>query len=328
MTLTGWCNARGMTPNEAQKILLEHGFHGKWDGRHFVGASTYRPGNPGKFEGLLFRLTLVSAGVWEAECTDFDQQTSRVEGRTDLESVTESLLQALQQRLHHDAVRPPLWLGVQLGQAAPNAKSDIEALSRLFVSEVQEVELKTSAQAAGLKVIEIPEQEVWTEEMLLRLPLGPAPQQPEAKPIQARTYLRNLQDGDADPVEAAQGKPVTGVSRNARPYCGSAKGEVLEFCWAPLAEKDSWPTQLRVVHHPLSKPREMTTTLLVSALCQVFETKPEWLDLIVFTTEPVDGKVSACFYGSKSDPPKRAKPEWLAKLVAGITSRSYERELA
>lgn len=320
-----------MTPTEAQKLLLEDGFYGKWEGRHFIGGTTYRPGNPGQFEGVMFRLTLLSTGVWEAEVTDFEAQTSRIEGKTDLESIVGSLLQALHHKLSPQSLvtsRSFLWLGVQLGQVAPNAKSDVEALSRLFVSEAQEAELKESARVTGLKVIEVPDQEVWTEEMLLRLPLGPPSQQPEAKPIQARTYLRNLQDGDADPVEAAQGKPVTAESRNARPYCGSAKGDVLEFCWAPLAEKDSWPTQLRVVHHPLSKPREMTTTLLVSALCQVFESKPEWLDLIVFTTEPVDGKVTACFYGSKSDPPKRAKPEWLAKLVAGITSRSYERELA
>lgn len=316
-----------MKPSEAQQLLLEHGFHGKWEGRHFVGGSTYLPGNPGKFEGLLFRLTLLSAGEWEAELTDFEGQKAPVEGQPNLESVTAGLLQALRQKLSHDEARPSLWLGVQLGHAAPNAKSDVEALSRLFVSEAHEADLRASAQATGLKVIEIPEDQVWTEEMLLRLPLGPVPEQPKAKLIEARTFLRNLQDGDVDPVEQAQGKPVVGVSPNARPYCGSVRGDVLEFCWAPLSERDSWPTQLKVVHHPLSIPREMTTTLLISALCQIFDTKPEWLDLILFSTEPVDGKVTACFYGSKADPPKRDKPEWLAKLVAGITPLSHQRDL-
>lgn len=311
-----------MTPREAQKLLFEHGFYGKWEGRHFIGGSTYLPGNPGKFEGVLFRLTLLSAGVWEAEVTDFEGQTTRIQSATDLESITEALLQGLHQKLHHDAPKPSLWVGVQLGQAAPNAKSEVEALSRLFVTEDRETELKESAKKTGLKVIEVSEGEVWTEEMLLGLPLGPVPQQPEAKPIEARTSMRNLQDCDADPVEQAQGKPVPRVSLNARPYCGSAKGEVLEFCWAPLAERESWPTQLRVLHQALSVPREMTTTLLVSALCQIFETKPEWLDLILFSTEPVDGKVTACFYGSKADPPKREKPEWLAKLVTGLTPLS------
>jgi hypothetical protein len=332
-----------MTPSEAQKLLLEHGFYGKWEGRRLIGASTYLPGNPGKFEGVHFMLTLLSAGVWEAEVVGFDGIVSRIEkgvyyhegdSGTNLEAITQGLIHSLQNKLHHLGAQegiyygpnPPLWLGVQLGQVAPNAKSDVEALSRLFVSEEQEAELRRSTQLAGLLVVEVPEEQIWTEEMLLGLPLGPVPVPPEPKLIEAerhdfRTRLTNA-DADAVVIEAQGKAKAQVISPNARSYQGSARGEVLEFCWAPLAEKDSWPTQLKVVHHPLSVPREMTTTLLISALCQIFETKPEWLDLIMFTTEPSEGNLTACFYGSKADLPKREKPEWLVKLVAGITPLS------
>jgi hypothetical protein len=338
-----------MTPTESQVLLREHGFYAKWEGRRLIGGSTYLPGNPGKFEGILFTLTLLSAGVWEGEVTGFEGEVTRIEqgsyeGRKDLEALTTSVIRALQNKLHRSGgsevsyceAGPPLWLGVQLGQAAPNATSDIEALSRIFVTEEQQAELESSAKLSGLRVTAPSEDSTLSEEMLLALPLGPVPTAPEWRPIisqrnglSANRFRLTRDNVDSAIEEAGPNRTEPPGTPNLVSYYG-AHSESLDFTWAPLVEIAGWPDRLRIVHHPLSVPREMSTVVLISALCQIAEQMPAWLDLIMFTTEPVDGKVTACFYGSKADPPKREKPEWLTALVDQIkpryaTSVSYDQ---
>jgi hypothetical protein len=58
----------------------------------------------------------------------------------------------------------------------------------------------------------------------------------------------------------------------------------------------------------------MTTVLFMSAARQILEKAEEWLDMVFFSTEPVDGKLTACFLGTKSDVAKRPKPQWLIEL--------------
>lgn len=301
-----------MTPDEAQKTLQEAGFYCRWHGRQLVGGSTYKPGNPGAFEGALFTLTLLEPGVCQVELTDFDGVTTSItQGANetkDLAAIVGALLGHLG-ALGFDS--PPTvidpWLAIQLGQTAPNARSEIEALSRLFLSEEAESEKINTLESMGVWQVQHA-QRPFNEQERLRMPITgeKAPWRPPTRAV----------FGEDEP----QGAPLS-IHRVAYRQLKDGPRGPLHFDWAPLSERESWPTKLYPLEpfKLLETPHEFDLVLLTSAIRQYSEMLPGWLDLIVFSTEPVDGRVTACLAASKY-PVATEVPVWLQTLLVNPPS--------
>jgi len=197
---------------------------------------------------------------------------------------------------------------MQLGQAVPMAPSEIAALSHLFISEERANEMRVAIDATGLKLA--PAKAALTERE------------------RAETYPYSKERAHATPppslvvVETPTKRSVPMRSRRAVPYgCGPIlppshglrKHHDRNFHWAALDLIEGWPSPLRPVppYLTLGTPHAMDLVLLVSAIRQVLDVMPEWLELIVFSTEPVEGSVQACLLATKTEPAARPKPQWL-----------------
>lgn len=293
-----------MTPDEAQRALYEAGFYSRWEDRRLVGGTHYKPGNPGVFEGKTFSVTLLRLGVCEAQMTDFDQQTTVLregdQGQQDLGGIVQRIITLLG-RDTGEPPKVPLWAAVQLGQVAPHVTSEVEALSTLLWP-LGLPEVTQEPPLAGL-----------SEEQRLALPAPNA-----ATRTSSHDTWRPPVVGDTAKAEAREASPST----RRRSY---GSGPILNsphlmrtFHWAPLVAKANWSTRLRPVKcfKPLAMPYETDLIRFMSTTRQILDVLPEWLELIVFSTEPVDGKLTACFLASKADPPEIAKPEWLVALAS------------
>jgi hypothetical protein len=293
-----------MTPDEAQKLLQESGYFSRWEGRQLVGASTYKPGNPGVFEGAHFVIRLVEHGVSEATVTDFDGQHQTFDNRS-LEIIVACVLQELDRimgnKIATHVVDP--WLAIQLGQALPTATSEVDALSRLFISDEDAEHVRSTINKSGPKSRPVPPP--FTEEERLRFNEPPAPPKPWAPPLMGEPEAKR-----------------TAVASNnivAYGYTRTFQAAARDFFWRPLEQRTGWSSPL---HHipgfgSLSTVREMSLVLLTSAIRQVLDDLPGWLELIVFSAdEPVDGNVLACLVATKTEPSVIPKPKWLEDLLS------------
>ncbi len=314
-----------MTSEEAQKLLQDRGYFSRWEGRQLIGASYYRSGVG--FEGARFMITLVEPGLYETTVTDFEGQSRMFGGKPDpsvvatigrdldLAGIVSITLEELDRIMGHrepHAVDP--WSAMQLGQIVPGAPSEIVALSHLFMSEERANEMRVAIDATGLKVAST--QAAMTERE------------------RAEVYPYSKERAYAAPPpslvveKTGTGRPTPMRSKSAVPYgygptlplsYGLRKHPNRDFYWAALELKEAWPSQLRPIppYLTLATVRTMDLVLLVSAIRQVLDVLPEWLELIVFSTEPVDGSVQACLLATKTEPSARAKPQWLldASLV-------------
>lgn len=305
-----------MTPDEAQKTLYEAGFFSRWDNRVLYGGTEYKPGNPGVFDGRRFEVTLLRLGVAEARLTDFEGESTLIdagtEGKKDLGSIVQRLIALLDRNLE-EPVKVPLWAAVELGRAAPTASTEVEALSTLFWPSVQ---LDGDSVPSRFMVPPPPLPNGLTEEQRLELPEPERPRQQVAWGPLRQPFESTLPS--ATPERARSGK-------YRRPY-GARAGTMAThtrrgFHWAPLSAHESWPTKLHEARgvYGLSQAREMETVHLVSAIRQALDYLPEWVDLIVFSTEPVEGKVTARLHMSRAEVPDAPKPDWLMALLATAT---------
>lgn len=327
-----------MTPAEARAKLLEHNFFSIWQGRHLIGGSDYKPGNPGSFEGIRFVISLVTPGAYTARVIDFGDRETELHpdvdirdlslGQTkDLEWAVTAVLAELGRQLDNVSVgmnhKVPLDAALEAAREHPDATNERELLTRLFLSADAEKRCREGLSALKYRVIE--HEESLTEEALFA---GSGNDLRVSWP-QRGPLVTSL--GEPKPI-AAPSKNICSYGRNRSALSMGLPPEETrdlltterDFHWAPLAEKDSWPTLLRPIARfaELSTPREMSTVLFMSATRQVIEQAEHWLDLVFFTSEPVDGKLTACFLGSKADVTKRPKPPWLIEL-----GNAYEREL-
>lgn len=310
-----------MTPDEAKETLLNAGFFAKWDGRYLLGGSTYKPGNPGVFEGIRFTITLVEPGVCKAEVTDFQDVTTELQPEPNLRSlaggdrkdlawavhgVLEQLWNHLDRVDRGASPNVPLASAIEACREFPTATTDVELLSQLIFQQLHGY--------GGFEPLALPAPRPGlSEQERLAADLRTQPEAP--KPWGDPVRVRN----GSDRWVAVPSKNL--VSYGQRGTVRTEKSESRQrraFHWAPLASKDTWPTTLRPISpfHHLAVEREMSLVLFMSAVRQVLEDTPEWLELIVFSTEPADGKLTACFLASKVDPLRAEKPQWLKDLAS------------
>ena len=310
-----------MTSEEAQKLLQERGYFSRWEGRQLIGASNYRPG--GVFEGARFMITLVEPGLYETTVTDFHGQRRMFGGKPEDPSVVATLgrdfdmasivsitleeLDRIMGSLREPGAVDP-WSAMQLGQAVPGAPSEIVALSHLFMSEERANEMRVEIDATVLKVAPT-------------IPSMTEQERAEAYPYsKERAYAAPPPSVVVENTETKRPAPVRSKSAVAYGYGAGLplsyalrKHQDRDFHWAPLDLMEGWPSQLRPVppYLTLATVRTMDVVLLVSAIRQVLDVTPEWLELIVFSTEPVDGTVQACLLATKTEPSASPKPQWL-----------------
>lgn len=312
-----------MTPAEARAKLLEKGFFTKWDGRYLIGGTEYKPGNPGSWSGIRFSIKLVAPGECKVEVIDFADETKELQPdptirdlangpQKDLAWAVEAVLAELSTRLEGISIcsgpKVSLEDALAASRAHPDATTELALLARLlYMSAETETEHRDALTKQGYRVHDLGDS--LTEEALL---FGPD------------IKLAWPQGGGAPVTSTGQPKAVAAPSRNAVSYGRDREplpapvpaNALRDYHWAPLADKNSWPTILRPIppFSYLSTPHEMSTVLFMSAARQILEVAEKWLDLVFFTTEPVDGMLTACFLGSKADVTRRPKPQWLVEL--------------
>lgn len=324
-----------MTPDEAKQTLLEAGIFSKWEGRRLVGGSTYRPGNPGVFEGIRFTITLVELGVCTAEVTDFQDQTKELQVAPNLRSLAEgdrkdlgwaihSVLEELGKHLDHgkgEGPKVPLSTAMELCREYPEIRSETALLSRLlFVNKIEEGKLREGAALARYEHVSVEP--------------GLTEQQRITSDLSTKVEVREWQppvvmSGSAQKFVTAVSKKVVSYGHSDAVETGKAQQRYLRsYHWAPLDAKESWPSALRPVppYDQLSVPRKLSIVVFMSAVRQVLEDTPEWLELIVFSTDPADGMVTACFLATRVDPPKARKPQWLLDLASPAEKSRCELE--
>ncbi len=315
---------RLMTPAEARAKLLENGFFTKWEGRYLIGGSEYQPGNPGSWTGIRFSIKLVAPGECKVEVIDFEDQTKELQPdpgiqdlpigpQKDLAWAVEAILAELARCLDSYSVvsgpKVSLEDALECARAHPDATSERELLTRVIYMDA---ETEASHRDALTKLkYQVHHTGDWvTEEAIL---------------ASSRDHIKLVWPQGGPPVRlnrermviAAPSPNAVSYGRDREPLPASVPADALrDYHWAPLAEKDAWPTVLHRVppFNSLSTPHEMSTVLFMSAARQILEVADKWLDLVFFTTEPVDGKLTACFLGSKADVTRRPKPQWLLDL--------------
>lgn len=305
-----------MTPTEARKELLRNGFHSKWEGRRLSGGSHYKPGNPGVFEGIRFVLTLQAPGECEVEVTDFDDETRKLEptpnprslaggDKKDLEWAVQAILRALAEHLDPGKrdLQPLVPLGAALDatQAFPDATTEEALFTRLlFMSKETEDSYREALERTGHRDELVGVEP--TEESLIEGDLAPKmePQVIWVPPVK----------NDGNP------KAIGVISPHQKSYGADrdrTPAKQRDFHWAPLSELALWSQHLKPVapFHQLSTPREMTTVVFMSAVRQVIDVLPEYFDLVIFGTDPIDDKLTACLLGTTWGFPKARKPQWI-----------------
>lgn len=303
-----------MTPAEARAKLLENGFFTKWEGRYLLGGSEYNPGNPGWWSGIRFSIKLVAPGECAVEVIDFEGQPTELQpeglfldlpGGTqkDLAWAVDAVLEELWKRLDSGSrgrsPNVPLHAALEASREHPDATDEVTLLSRVVYMDAKtEASYHDDLKRLKYRVNEIGD---WLTEQAI-IASSPA-------------HLKALWPKEGAPVATALGKAVAAPSRNIV-SCGRDRKPARDFLWAPLSAKDTWPTPLRPIQPfpQLATPHEISTVLFMSAARQVLEMADEWLDLVFFTTEPADGKLTACFLGTKADVTPRPKPQWLLDL--------------
>ena len=296
-----------MTPGEARETLLERGFHSKWIGRRLVGGSHYRPGNPGVFEGASFVITLVAPDACEVEWSLEVGETRKIEPDASLrdraDGVDRSLdwavgavLKELWGWLDRDegkSPKVPLEAVLEAARACPNATTEVGLLSEvIYMGEERRKEYEA---VVALYPPAEPRVGPTAEEMIaedLTTRLETPPWAPPATVSQSR------------PAKPAVGPTISygALDRERTP-------PKRDFHWARL-EGCAVTTEPIAPFYHLDAPHEMSLTLFMSALRQTLELAEEGLCLVVLTSEPNEGKVTARFLGTK-DAPATEKPAWL-----------------
>lgn len=299
-----------MTPREARETLLRHGFYSRWEGRRLVGGSHYKPGCPGVFEGIRFRVTLGPEGACTVDVVEFDDYLTSLGPPADCQDqlgwAVAAVLDVLWDRLdrHGRGASPnvPLGAALEAARALPTAKDELDLLSQLFMAD------------------DVRREHEWVVQQL-----GYAPRNTGVEPtaealVASDPSTEYVVQKWAPPATMGTSTPVSALGpavsygqrdRNRLPP------RLSNFHWAPLESRALWTTPLEGIPPflALETPREMTVTLLMSAIRQVLElespVETDRLSLIVFGSEPVHGKVTACFLGTKNTLPPGEKPAWL-----------------
>jgi len=224
------------------------------------------------------------------EVGDIFRATITMEASSDV--IAERVVSRLLDLTHSTSskVSVDTWALVQLGQQAPDAKSEMAALSQVVFN------------GPGLEV------PVKTEEELLKLALGdPPPPNPWAR--------------DRNTKETLVGKFNDMEWRQKSPYARPGGGrELPHYVWKPLSDLKNWTHgKLRdqegeVISNPAQKVRLYTPNEVAAAIHQAHELKEVWLDVIVFTTTKVtEGKASTFIAFTKSEVSGDEPPKWLKK---------------